>query len=100
MNLDFTLYDKVLESRVRLQIMSILVANDYYDFNALKELLQVTDGNLASNLKSLEKEGYILVEKSFIDRKPNTRYSKTPKGQKAFENHLTALENLIKRNYI
>lgn len=100
MNLDLTLYDKILENRVRLQIMGILVANEHYDFNSLKELLEVTDGNLASNLKSLEKEGYILVEKSFIDRKPNTKYSKTEKGKKAFENHLLALENLIKGNYI
>lgn len=100
MKLDFTLYDKVFENRVRLHIMSVLVANDHYDFNSLKELLQVTDGNLASNLKSLEKEGYISVEKSFIDRKPNTKYSKTKKGQLAFENHLSALENLIKQKYI
>lgn len=100
MNLDFTLYDKVFENRVRLQIMSVLVANEHYDFNSLKELLQVTDGNLASNLKSLEKEGYILVEKSFVDRKPNTKYSKTEKGKKAFENHLTALESLIKQQQL
>lgn len=99
MSLDFTLYDKVLENRVRLQIMSVLVANEHYDFNSLKELLQVTDGNLASNLKSLEKEEYIRVEKSFIDRKPNTKYSKTEKGQKAFENHLVALESLINQQY-
>ncbi len=79
--------------------MSILVANEHYDFNSLKELLQVTDGNLASNLKSLEKEGYITVEKSFINRKPHTKYRKTEKGQKAFENHLMALENLIKQQY-
>ena len=99
MSLDLSLYDKVLENRVRLQIMSVLVANEHYDFNALKELLEVTDGNLASNLKSLEKEGYITVEKSFVDRKPNTKYRKTDKGQKAFENHLAALENLIKQQY-
>jgi len=99
MGLDWTLYDKIFENRVRLQIMSVLVANDDYDFNGLKDLLQVTDGNLASNLKSLEKEGYIEVFKSFVDRKPNTRYSKTAKGQKAFENHLLALENLIKQQY-
>lgn len=99
MNLDFTLYDKVLENRVRLRIMSVLVANEYYDFNSLKELLEVTDGNLASNLKTLEKEGYIKIEKSFIDRKPNTKYSKTEKGKKAFEDHLKALENLIKQQY-
>jgi DNA-binding MarR family transcriptional regulator len=98
-NLDLSLYDKILENRVRLQIMSILVANEHYDFNSLKELLQVTDGNLASNLKSLEKEGYITVEKSFVDRKPNTKYLKTAKGQRTFENHLVALENLIKQQY-
>src|SRR5690606_34526073 len=91
---------KVLENRVRLQIMSILMANESYDFNSFKELLEVTDGNLASNLKSLEKEGYITVTKTFIDRKPNTRYSKTEKGQKAFENHLIALEQLIKQQYL
>ncbi|MFZ4260864.1 winged helix-turn-helix domain-containing protein [Sphingobacterium sp. HJSM2_6] len=99
MSLDLSLYDKVLENRVRLQIMSILMANESYDFISLKELLGVTDGNLASNLKSLEKEGYILVSKTFIDRKPNTSYSKTRTGQQAFENHLIALENLIKSNY-
>lgn len=99
MSLDLSLYNKVLESRIRLQIMGILVANEYYDFNALKELLQVTDGNLASNLKSLEKEGYLTIEKSFVDRKPNTKYIKTEKGQKAFEDHLTALENLIRQQY-
>lgn len=99
MSLDLSLYDKVLENRVRLQIMSILVANEHYDFNSLKELLDVTDGNLASNLKSLEKEGYITVEKTFVDRKPNTKYRKTEKGQKSFENHLAALENLIKQQY-
>lgn len=99
MSLDLSLYDKILENRVRLQIMSVLVANDEYDFNSLKELLEVTDGNLASNLKSLEKEGYITVFKTFVDRKPNTRYQKTEKGQQAFENHLTALENLIRKQY-
>ena len=97
MSLDLSLYDKIFENRVRLQIMSVLMANEEYDFNSLKELLDVTDGNLASNLKSLEKEGYIEVFKTFIDRKPNTRYKKTSKGQKAFENHLTALENLIRQ---
>jgi len=76
------------------------MANESYDFNSFKELLEVTDGNLASNLKSLEKEGYINVTKSFIDRKPNTKYSKTDKGQKAFENHLIALEQLIKQQYL
>ncbi|MNW79468.1 Helix-turn-helix domain protein [compost metagenome] len=99
MKLDLSLYDKIFENRVRLQIMSVLAANEEYDFNSLKELLDVTDGNLASNLKTLEKEEYIIVEKRFVDRKPNTRYKRTTKGLKAFENHLIALENLIRQQY-
>ena len=75
------------------------MVNDSYDFSSFKETLDVTDGNLASNLKTLEKEGYIRIEKSFVDRKPNTRYARTEKGAKAFEDHLTALENLIKQQY-
>lgn len=76
--------------------MSVLAVNDSLDFNALKEYLDTTDGNLASHLKALEKEGFIGVKKSFIDRKPNTRYSITKTGKKEFTNHLAALEKLIK----
>ncbi len=76
--------------------MSVLAVNDSYDFNALKDLLKVTDGNLASHLKALEKEEYISVSKSFIGRKPNTQYSATKTGKEAFKKHLQALENLIK----
>lgn len=75
--------------------MSALAVNESLDFNALKELLKVTDGNLASHLKSLEKEDFIEVKKSFIGRKPNTRYSITQDGQKAFSDHLNALEQII-----
>jgi DNA-binding MarR family transcriptional regulator len=88
--------DKALEHRVRLQIMSVLVANDSYDFNSLKELLNVTDGNLASNIKALEKEKYVLVQKTFVDRKPNTRYKASERGRNAFKKHLDALEALVK----
>lgn len=89
--------DKTLEHRLRLQIISVLVANESYDFNALKELLEATDGNLATHLKALEREKYILVNKSFIDRKPNTRYKVTERGRTAFKKHLDALEELIKQ---
>ena len=87
---------KAFESRVRLGIMSTLAVNDALDFNALKEYLDVTDGNLASHMKALEKEEYVGVTKSFIGRKPNTMYYMTKLGKKAFEEHLNALENLIK----
>lgn len=88
--------NKVFESRVRLGIMSILAVNDKLDFNSLKEYLDVTDGNLASHIKALEKENFIGVEKSFIDRKPNTKYYMTKEGKKAFDNHLKVLEKIIK----
>jgi DNA-binding transcriptional ArsR family regulator len=90
-------FDKAFENRVRLQIMSVLAANTHYDFNALKELLGVTDGNLASHLKALEKEHYIVVHKTFVGRKPNTRYAASEKGLAAFRKHLESLENLIRQ---
>jgi DNA-binding MarR family transcriptional regulator len=93
-------FDKAFESRIRLQIMSVLVANESYDFNSLKDLLAVTDGNLASHLKALEKEEYISVIKSFLGRKPNTRYKASEKGVGAFKKHLEALENLIKQQRV
>ena len=87
--------DKNFESRIRLGIMSALMVNDTLDFNTLKDLLGVTDGNLASHLKALEKNELIEVSKQFIGRKPNTKYSATPNGKIAFNKHLTALERLL-----
>ena len=86
---------KAFESRIRLGIMSALAVNDMLDFNSLKEYLDVTDGNLASHIKALEKEKYISTVKSFVGRKPNTRYAMTKKGRNAFEEHIKALEKLI-----
>lgn len=90
-------FNKAFESRIRLAIMSALAVNDTLDFNSLKEFLDVTDGNLATHLKALEKEAYISITKSFIGRKPNTRYAVTQKGREAFKKHLQVLENLIKQ---
>ena len=89
--------DKVLEHRVRLQIMSVLIANAHYDFSSLKEELSITDGNLASHIKALEKEKYISVTKSFVDRKPLTRYKVTERGRTAFKKHLDALEEVVRQ---
>ncbi len=88
--------NKVFDSRIRLGIMAVLAVNENLDFNALKEYLEVTDGNLASHLKALEKEEYIEVKKSFVGRKPNTRYMMTVKGRYAFERHLKGLQSLIR----
>nr|WP_321236245.1 transcriptional regulator [uncultured Psychroserpens sp.] len=89
--------NKAFDHRIRLGIMSILMVNEYADFNMLKELLGATDGNLASHTKALEKAEYISVEKQFIGRKPNTRYSTTKLGRTAFKKHIEALEKLINK---
>lgn len=88
--------NKAFESRIRLGIMSVLMVNSSVDFGQLKETLNVTDGNLASHVSALEKLKYVDVKKQFIGRKPNTTYSVTRLGKKAFESHLDALENLLK----
>ena len=87
---------KAFESRVRLGIMAALAVNETLEFTALKEYLDVTDGNLASHMKALEKEKFVGVKKAFIDRKPNTKYFMTREGKKAFEEHLNTLETIIK----
>lgn len=88
--------NKVFESRIRLGIMSVLLINEACDFNSLKEALDVTDGNLASHLKALEEKGMIRVNKRFIGRKPNTSYAATETGIADFQQHIKALETLIK----
>ena len=75
--------------------MSALMVNDTLDFNALKELLELTDGNLASHLKALEQQEIVEVSKQFIGRKPSTTYKATEQGRDLFRQHLAALEKLI-----
>lgn len=75
--------------------MSALVVNDYMDFTSLKNLLDVTDGNLASHLKYLEKKDYVQFRKEFLDRKPNTKYAATDEGKIAFTKHIKAIEKLL-----
>jgi DNA-binding MarR family transcriptional regulator len=91
--------DKAFENRIRLGIMSVLMTEESITFNDLKSALELTDGNLASHLKALEKKQYVEVEKKFVGRKPNTTYRATKMGKKAFRNHLEALEKLIAGNH-
>jgi DNA-binding MarR family transcriptional regulator len=88
--------NKTFDSRVRLGIMSTLMVNDEINFNDLKQLIDVTDGNLASHIKSLEENGFIKVNKGFVGRKTNTTYAVTKAGETAFQQHLSALEKMIK----
>jgi DNA-binding HxlR family transcriptional regulator len=88
--------NKIFDSRIRLGIMSALIVNDEVNFNDLKQLIDVTDGNLASHVKTLEENNFIKVNKGFIGKKTNTTYSVTKAGEKAFKMHLDALEKMIK----
>lgn len=90
--------NKAFENRIRLGIMSSLMVNRSVDFLELKELLQVTDGNLASHLSALEKAGYVEVTKEFVGKKTKTSYTATNTGKKAFNQHLNALEKLLNQN--
>lgn len=87
--------NKAFESRIRLGIMSILMVNEHVDFNMLKDLLDITDGNMASHISGLEKLGYLKVTKQFIGKKPNTSYVATDSGKAAFAEHVKALEKLL-----
>jgi DNA-binding HxlR family transcriptional regulator len=90
--------NKVFENRIRLAIMSVLMVNEELDFNTLKEMLELTDGNLASHMNVLEKNGYIKVKKKFVGKKPSTKYHLTENGKKEFTAHIDTLEQLIKKS--
>lgn len=96
MNFKIHNLNKAFDNRVRLGIMSVLMVNDSMDFNTMKEMLDLTDGNLASHIAALEKEGYVHVKKEFAGKKTLTSYSATKLGVKAFNDHLDALEKLLK----
>jgi DNA-binding HxlR family transcriptional regulator len=87
--------NKVFDNRIRLAVMSALTVNESLDFNTLKLMLDVTDGNLASHISALEQEGYVRVTKTFVGKKPRTSYALTAAGKKAFQEHIDALERLI-----
>ena len=90
--------NKAFENRVRLAVMSILVVNESADFNSLKQMLHLTDGNLATHIALLENKRYVKVEKEFVGKKTLTTYSVTPPGRRAFAEHLNALEKLIRQS--
>lgn len=76
--------------------MAVLMANDNVSFTELKEVLELTDGNLASHVAALEKAGYVQVNKQFVGKKPNTTYTASQEGKQAFQDHLLALEKLLR----
>ena len=91
--------DNIIHQPVRLRIMASLVALDakeQVDFTYLRDLLNVTDGNLGAHLQKLEEAGYIAADKTFVARKPRTLVTATAKGRAAFHDHVTALEEIIR----
>jgi DNA-binding HxlR family transcriptional regulator len=89
--------DRVIHERVRLAIVSALAGAESLSFNELKELLQITDGNLSVHARRLEEAGFIACEKSFVDRIPRTEYQLTKAGRRALDEYLDHMESLIRR---
>lgn len=92
----FTQLNKAFDSRVRLGVMAVLVVNGWVPYAELKELLNLTDGNLASHIAALEKIDYVEVKKEFVGKKPQTSYRVSKEGKIAFQQHLDGLEKMIK----
>jgi hypothetical protein len=92
----FSQLNKAFDSRVRMGVMSVLVVNDWVSYKELKNLLDLTDGNLASHVTALEKLDYLEVKKQFIGKKPLTTYRITKTGKISFEQHIEGLEKLIR----
>ncbi len=91
--------NKAFENRIRLGIMSALLVNEYVDFLTMKDLLHITDGNLASHIAALEKVGYLKVEKKFVGKKTSTTYQATALGRKEFTDHIEALGKLLQNKF-
>jgi DNA-binding MarR family transcriptional regulator len=93
--------NEIIHQTVRLRIMAVLVTippGEEVEFSYLRELLDVTDGNLGAHLRKLEEAGYIGINKTFVNRKPRTYVSVTDAGRKVFSAHVQALEEILKSN--
>jgi DNA-binding MarR family transcriptional regulator len=91
--------NETIHQPVRLRIMAALVtleSGNEVDFTYLRGLLEVTDGNLGAHLRKLEEAGYIAVNKTFVERKPHTYIAVTPEGRKVFQEHVAALQLILK----
>lgn len=92
--------NEIIHQPVRLRIMAALVTlepGQELEFTYLRNLLEVTDGNLGAHLRKLEEAGYIAINKTFVDRKPRTYVSATPLGRQVFQEHVAALEAILKQ---
>jgi DNA-binding MarR family transcriptional regulator len=91
--------NEIIHQPARLRIMSALTClspEAQASFTYLKELLDLTDGNLGAHLRKLEESGYINITKTFVNNKPQTYVEATPAGRQAFSEHVAALEAILK----
>lgn len=95
---DYQQIDNFIHSRIRLAIMAVLASVDEIDFNSIKKAVNATDGNLSVHLKKLEENGYIKIEKKFINRKPLTTCYLTKKGERSFSEYIATVEGFIKKS--
>ena len=93
---DFQKLDKIIHEKWRLAIMALLASRRSWSFQELKAELKMSDGNLITHMRTLHKQGLILVTKEFRGR-PQTTYSLTVKGRAAFREHIDALEQIVKQ---
>lgn len=94
---DYQLLDEVIHSRIRTAVMAILAGVDEADFTILREKTGATDGNLGTHMRKLEEAGYVRAVKSFVERKPRTRYRLTDRGRRAFLKYVHRLQQMIER---
>lgn len=91
--------DELIHQPVRLRLMAALTSlepREQVDFSYLKDKLSLTDGNLGAHLRALEEAGYILVDKTFVERRPKTFVAASATGRKAFAAHVAALQAILK----
>ena len=92
---DYKKIDTIFHSRIRLAVTSLLYHDESADFTTIKERIGATDGNLTTHLRKMEESGYLSVEKSFVNRKPQTVYRLTEAGVDAFTSYIVQLEALL-----
>ena len=91
---DHNAIDDVIHGRIRLGVVAYLSAVESALFSELRDKVGATDGNLSAHLRKLEDAGYVRADKSFVNRKPQTRLSLTATGRKAWIAWLTQMEAL------
>lgn len=94
--------NEIIHQPVRLRIMAVLSSlnnETQVSFNYLKDLLDLTDGNLGAHLRKLEEASYIAITKTFVNNKPQTYVEATVAGRRAFTEHVAALEDILGVNH-